>query len=286
MMEQARLVCSQAEASGLMLIPLKGAALNMGLPYQDLGLRSMCDLDLLAQRRQFEEIEALLRDEGYCPIMDRSYYRRHSHHFHYKKDLGKDTISLELHWTPLLKMFCHPVLEDEMFRRSRLHLFQGRSIRVLQPEDFTLGILMHLVAHRYRDQLKWLVDLAEVAHHFPLDWNVIWQHAERLGALRATTMAIMHAQTLLEAPIPPSSSTPFLLPLLHALNPESNLLTSQPQPSWVERALIDLLAYDSPAQGLLFLLRKNSELLERYGHLRLPDGLTLAVRSRRLPVRI
>jgi hypothetical protein len=145
---------------------------------------------------------------------------------------------------------------------------------------------MHLIAHRYRDQLKWLVDLAEVAHHFTLDWDVIWQRAERLGALRATILSITLAQTLLEAPIPPPPSTPFCLSLLAALNPEHNIITSQPQPSWLERALIDLLAFDSPAQGALFWVRKTSELLERYGHLRLPDDLTLAARSRRLPTRI
>jgi len=258
--------------------------------YDDPGLRAQCDLDLLVPRHQVRPMDRLLQRMGFEEdAVSHAYELRHSHHLRYRlgapcgaKGARRDPtrVLLELHWTGLLTKFARRNEERQILARARKHELRGAVLCMLAPEDLTLLVLLHFCGHRYRAQLKWVVDVAELARFFgaELSWDTIWDRARRIGALRALTLGTEFARTLLDAPIPfrPRSTprlTPRATPLLGALrrlNPVEDLVTSQPQPAWAWRALIDLLEYDSPLYGLLFLLGKGTELLERYRGIRLP----------------
>lgn len=270
LMEQAQSLCCRAEARGLVLIPLKGAALNMGLPYNDLSLREMCDLDLLVPPGQLEGVERLLEEQGYVETSDRGYHLRHLHHLTYMREVGDQHVMVELHWTPLYAIWSSPRQEAAMIERSRVLRCGGAGIRALDTEDMLLTVILHLAAHRYRAQLKWLVDIAELARCQPVAWDRVWRRAKKLGAYRAVYFACHLAGQLLEAPIPLPARAPLLHSLMIAASSVESLVTSQEQPEMTRRALINLLQFDSPLGGLGYLAHKGTELLERRWGLRVP----------------
>jgi hypothetical protein len=263
-------LCGAAAEQGLTLVPIKGAALNL-LLYRDLGLRAMCDLDLWASRPQLAAVEALLQRCGYRDETPRGYALRHSHHLKYILELGPRRVMVELHWTGLLADYASPDEEQRMLARARPQQLDpdGPRLGLLHPDDLTLVVILHLAVHRYRAQLKWLVDVAELARAFAVDWPALWAAAGRVGGLRAATLAALLARELLDAPIPTPPRAPWLLDWLRRASPPADLVASEPQASWPRRALVNLLAYDSPLHGLRFLARKGDELLERYHGIRL-----------------
>jgi hypothetical protein len=265
-MNEAVELCSLAESSGLLLIPLKGAALNMGLPYDDYSLRDMCDLDLFARQDQLDEIEALLFKRGYQITINKEYASRHHHHLQYRKEMGWVSVFVDLHWTLLFRMFNQQNEEDLVIEQTRLHQFHGAYIRILSPELMILSLLIHLAWHRFRGKLKWLVDVAELARadSKKIQWDNVWSQAKSIGAYRSMCAATLLATELLEAPIPEPPKKPYLIFLLKYFIRSQQIIASKEQPMWIERMLINLLEQDSCTAGIRFLLHKGNELLERY----------------------
>ena len=269
LLDEGQRLCAAACAEGLTLVPLKGTALHLIDVYEP-GLRTQCDLDLLAPREELEALDGLLRRAGWQEDAEhRSYALRHQHHLTYWRD-GQRML-LELHWTGLLAQFSDRAVERALLARCVTRQVRGQPLRLLATSDLCFLVILHFCFHRFRAQLKWLVDIAELARAggAELRWDEVYGLARRVGALRATTLAVELARELLDAPIPPPPRRPRLLPALARLAPALALVRSEPQPSLRERALIDLLAYDSPLHGARFLGRKAVELLERRG-LRLP----------------
>ncbi len=285
-MAESLSLCAEAEEQGLTLIPLKGADLNLSRPYNDPGLRWMCDLDLLTSRHQVEALEGFLRERGYEEHGDRESYLRYYHHLGYQRQIGREQVSLELHFTALHVMYGDPRADARLIERARVEEVQvpgpgdssasrtgqGRKIRRLHPEDATLSVLLHFAEHRFRGQLKWLVDIAELARHREthLDWGEILEAARTLGARRAALHALGLARVLLGAPIPDLPHRSRLAPLLGRLSTAAAVVESEEQPCWGRRALINLLSFDAPLPGLSYLLHKGAELAEGHLHLRLP----------------
>ncbi len=274
LMGEAGALCNLAEQRGLVLIPLKGAALNMGLPYNDPGLRSMCDLDLLTSRDQVQPLTAMLVEQGYEPCGGERGMQtamRYSHHFMFGREVRGQHVHLELHWTAMHEMFARTEVDARLIQRSELRSWGDSRIRFLHPEDLLLAVMLHLAEHRYRDQLKWLVDVAELSRALQgeIDWARLMTQARAVGAGRVCTFITRLAAVYLDAPVPRSASGP-LHPLLERLNPYEALVESQPQPSMTRKILIDLFQFDTPVDGLAYLFHKGSELLDRHLGLRLP----------------
>lgn len=274
LMDEARGLCALAEERGLLLIPLKGAALNMGLPYDDLSLRSMSDLDLLTSRDQVESLTSLLMERGYEPCGGARGMRtslRYSYHFMFEREVRGLHVHLELHWTAMRLLYCRPEEDDQVIQRAALRPWGDALVRVLHPEDQLLAVILHFAEHRFRCQLKWLVDVAELcrAHEGELDWPRLAARVRAMGAERVCGHALELAAVYLDAPAPGGFSVP-LRPLLARLNPIEALVEARPYPPVAARALSDLLLFDAPVDGLAFLFHRGSELLDRHLGLTVP----------------
>lgn len=273
MLESTRGLCAAAEAEGLTLIPLKGTALNLLGIYDDPGLRTQCDVDLLTSRDQILRMDRLLHQHGFEEDrIPHAYELRHSHHLRYVQEGAPTRLLLELHWTGLLDRYSRRDEERRILARCGMQVVQGVELRMLAPDDLVLLVMLHFCIHRYRGQLKWLVDVAELARQFEdvLDWSAIWARAQRIGALRAVSLAAELARNHLAAPIPHHGRLTLALGLLRQLAPIQSVVTSQPQPAWRHRLLINILQYDSPLHAALFLAGKGTEVLERERGIRLP----------------
>ena len=253
----------------LPLVPLKGVALLPTL-YDDLSQRSMVDVDVLAAREHIADFDVVMKQLGYSTVGDLRQRRAHSHHLTYLKQAGRDPVHVELHWTPFMMMYVQPV-ED---RRAWRQALRSSGPPELAPTDLMLSLLLHFAAHRYRSQLKWLVDIARLAAERPMaiDWDTLWQSARRLGARRAAAFAAWQAKRLLGAPIPTIAAHSAELALLERLCSSQSLVESAAQPNWLESSLINLLTFDSPLCGLRFVSRKGTEVMERYTPIRLPQA--------------
>jgi len=276
-----RALCRQATERGLALLPLKGTALQLDGLYPRPGLRSQCDLDLLTERSQLPALDALLREHGLQHRGDPAYALRHQHHLKYSGSDGHGrNVLVELHWTPFFVTYGHARSDAAALARATevaaapTDAGAGEPpLRLLDPVDTLLSVGLHLAVHRYRGQLKWLVDVAELArrdgHH--LAWSELWGRATELQAVKALARVFALASELLGAPLPPPPRRGTLGPaLLARLSEPTALLEAEDQPPWSRRLLIDLLQRDRPTAALGNLLDKGLELLDRY------QGLTLS----------
>jgi hypothetical protein len=265
---EARRLCALAEAQGLTLIPLKGAALNLGRPYDDLGLRAMVDLDLLTRREEMAALEELLARSGYSRHGDRATYLRWYHHTAFKRQVHGVDVLVELHWTALHVMYSREAIDAEVIARARIRSVEG--LRLLDPAAMLLSVALHVAVHRYRSGLKWLVDVAELARSTgaELDWDWLWRTARAAGAGRSLGHVFELARLLLDAPLPAARG--LLEPVLGHLCPPEAVVRSERQPRLLESLLINLLQYDSPLDGLRYALHKGAEVLQRTTGVELP----------------
>lgn len=273
LVEEAVRLCAEAEQAGLTLVPLKGSALNLGLPYHDLSMRSMCDLDLLTRREQVADLDRFLTERGYrLQGPPRDALERYGSHLGYL-GAGQSSVRVELHWTALGLLFGRPEADAELLQRTRLHSYGGLALRVLDRQASILGVLLHLAGHRYGGQLKWLVDLNELSRSpfDPFDWSDLWGTINSLGATRACAHSVLLARDLLQAPIPLARPASLLSSALWALAPPQLLVTGE-LPRWRERLwpLISFAQNDSPWDALRFLLYKGTQSLEHRLGVRLP----------------
>jgi hypothetical protein len=252
LVEFALEVCAAAETAGLTLIPFKGAALNLGQPYGDLRLREQSDIDLLARPEQFEQLRELLADLGCRPSGEHEHSRRRQHELKFAYGGKRAPLLVELHWTPFFEPFQQRQTDEAALGRAVPVERQGRVIRLLDSVDTMLSLALHLAVHRYREQLKWLVDVAELARQLGdrLDGPELWRRASAIQAVRAVSRAFELARELLGAPLPAPPARPRCIGLMRRLSPAVRLVRSQHQPSWPRRAAIDLLLHDSLRHAL------------------------------------
>jgi hypothetical protein len=272
LLQQALALCERALAQGLRLVPLKGAALLLGRPYPDLALREICDVDLLAHPGDWPALQALFLAEGYRFTSANKRELSYAHHATFEREVSGQAILVELHWTPTFGFYGDRKSDLRFLERTELVRVGPSTIPLLQAEDMFLSLALHLAFHRFRGQLKWLVDLVEYARFAKPSWPVIYSRAEELGASRA----LFHGLEL--------SREAFGLEAGHLvagdrrgvalarLCPMQQIASSATQPAWSTRLVVDLLLHDSWAAGAYRLLVKGAELGARVGLLpqRLP----------------
>lgn len=265
-------LCAAARRAGLVLVPLKGAALLIRNTYPDLSCRKMCDLDLLTSRAQLDAMCEFLLKRNYRDCSDYHRMFRYSRSLLFRKEVNGHAIPLELHWSAFLEMAPSRGLDADVIGRLRPVEVDNERIDLLSDEDMLLGLAVHLGLHRYRIRLKWLLDLARFAEQAEqgFDWRLFWRNAKTLGAVRSTNYSLHLAKALLDAPVElegrPSR-------VLEKYCPPFALLENRAHASWGERLVVDLLLRDSAWAGIRSWAHKAAELGERHSRLAAPAWL-------------
>jgi len=245
-------VCTAAAREGLTLIPFKGAALNLGTPYNDLRLREQSDVDLLARPDQLDRLRELLRALGCRPGGKHEHSRRERHELRFAYGSERAPLLIELHWTPFFGAFQQRQANEAALAHAQLSERNGEPISLLDPPDTMISLALHLAVHRYREQLKWLVDVAELGRRLgdSLDAPELWRRADAIHVQRAVAYVFALARELLDAPLPPAPRRPGWMRLLRRLSPAERLVRSSRQPGWFVGTAVDLLSHDSLRYGL------------------------------------
>lgn len=191
----------QLQEKGIDIIVLKGAHIAESM-YENIGLRSMSDIDILAREDDLMLIEEVLFSLGFKPLELNRVVSQYNKHFRYSLS-GADT-DLEIHWT--IKDHGHPYkidIDGFWIRARPLTLAQAPAM-ALSPEDLILHLCLHTATHARVMRLRMLCDIGEVTrrHGANLDWEWIAAEARRCGIVRSVYVILRLARELLNVSVP------------------------------------------------------------------------------------
>jgi len=196
-------VLQRLQEAGLRVLLLKGAYLAEQV-YGDIGLRPMGDIDLLTPPDKFPQVLESLTAMGFTS--ERPYFEEADGILHYHAPgLIKDGVLIELHWDLVLSS--SPVQFDiqHLWDRARPVTLEHGQAWALAPEDLLLYLCVHTAyVHEFHNQLRSLVDIAEVLHHSAdtINWDILVKTAGDWKAGRGVYLTLTLVKELLKAEIP------------------------------------------------------------------------------------
>lgn len=194
-------VLQRLQEKNIAVIVLKGAYLAEAV-YENIGLRSMCDIDLLVKQEDLLRVEQELLRMGYSTRQHDHVVGQENKHFVYV--LTKSGLQVEIHWA--LFEGKHPFqidLEGLWSRTQPVRLAQVPAL-ALSYEDLLLHLCLHTANHTYFMLLRMFYDIGELVRRkgLELDWQAIERGARDWGALRSVYVILRLAQELLGVAVP------------------------------------------------------------------------------------
>lgn len=207
-----------AAAAGILLLPLKGAALAPAY-YPSPALRPMSDLDLLARVDDFERVPAVFAALGYAQTPSTPAFVAERLRQPWQRELqftatrGSLTVLVEVRAEPL-DPAPTPIAELDTPLAARLGAYAARlwarataagdDAPRLAPEDLLLHVASHMVTRHADFRLIWLLDLAHLLRGTPaFDWQLLAHEAHSLGLAVPVRTALDAATRWLDAPAAP-----------------------------------------------------------------------------------
>jgi len=264
--ELARILTALQDA-GVPPIALKGAHLA-ALVYEQVGLRPMVDVDLLAHEADLERADSALRAIGYVKMVDPTRFAEERSHVVYAPP--PNGMLLELHHRLEWPMAPFRIDHDGLWARAESTDVAGVSSLVLSPEDLLLHLCLHAaVHHSYSAGLRPLCDIAAATRAYQprLDWEALVARAREWQATHCVYLTLRLAQELLGADVPISA--------LHALAPadmDSRLVV------WATERVLTPGQSDLRALGELWVVPAGASKLALYVKAILPPRRWLAQR--------
>jgi hypothetical protein len=191
------------DSHGIAAVPFKGPALAVRL-YGDLSLRGFGDLDILIREPDVARARRLLLDRGYSPerveIGELNQFLRENHELLLYRADGR--VRVDLHWRFTSRTACLSGDPERFLEDLETVSLAGEAVRSLRLETYLLVLSMHAAKHQWI-QLKFICDIAEILAVRDLDWHFVLQEAGQLGLKRVLGIALLLAQGLLGATVPP-----------------------------------------------------------------------------------
>jgi Uncharacterised nucleotidyltransferase len=184
-------------------IPFKGPVLGV-LLYGNLAFRKFSDLDIIVHKSDILKVKNLLVSQGFQAVPNLT---ESQEKIYIDSQLGynfvrNDGVVVEVHWTPIPKMFTFPIDPEKLWERLETISLAGKSVSVLAPEDFLIILCAHGCKDRW-SQLKWVCDIAQLIDSHPsLNWEKILEQAKVLGSKRRLWLGLLLAQKLLGVKLP------------------------------------------------------------------------------------
>lgn len=188
---------------GKKIVLLKGMDLALSL-YPNIGVRSMCDVDVLVDVENFEELTSLMKnsDEVFLPI-----YKSKAHEKYSKK--GDEYIypifsrygRIEIH--KYIPGFSANLKEKA--RKSAVPVIENTNLYHLKPEY----VLLHLCIHVYRhatvfSYLRMYCDINELVRKYQMDidWDFVIKAILENGWKEKFSWVYSYVNSLFETPFP------------------------------------------------------------------------------------
>ncbi len=185
-------------SEGIPLILLKGAFLADAV-YDNIGLREMSDIDVLAHPANLSRIAEILTGMGYTQMTAREEY-------HLPPMVRKGYASFEVHWDVTAPGTSYSIDPQGLWEQAMPVRIAGCDALTLSPEDLLLHLCVHTsYQHQFAFGLRPSCDIAETISHFlpVLNWQAIVERAALRGWQRGAYLALRLARELAGADVPP-----------------------------------------------------------------------------------
>jgi hypothetical protein len=162
-------------SAGIDAILLKGAALAK-IVYEDIGLRSMSDLDILVKQEDVVHIEEIMSSLNYVSVVGQQEEKWDEKHFHLPQYKHRENNTVvEIHRNITEKSIFLDT--DQWWKRARPVTIDGCDAYIPSPEDMLIHLCIHLYNHGYVNNimLRGLCDINETIVHYKdeVNWNLL-----------------------------------------------------------------------------------------------------------------
>jgi len=195
-------VKSLFDARNIKYFSFKGPCLAVQA-YRSLSQRVFLDLDLIVSPENMPQAQRALTAAGYSQeprrepplsqeFMDSALFRKLSHEqaFARRENLREEpSFVVDLHWGSAE----HSVMRisSDLLQEFAIEVdVCGQLIPTLKPELSMVLLCAHGTKHQW-EQIKWLVDIAELLRSNPcLDWHTVYKIARNFGASKKLDLAL------------------------------------------------------------------------------------------------
>ncbi len=187
-------------AAGVPVIVLKGGYLAEAV-YDNIALRTMCDIDILVQRESIPAAAEALASAGFDPQEHHLYPPppdANEYHFFHRQS----GCLVELHWEIINPEYPFQLKPDAVWSAAIPARIAGVEVQALSPADLLCHLAVHAGIHSYNVGLRTLVDIAETIRRLSPDWKTLDARARQFLCVRPVWLTLTLARRLLGAAVP------------------------------------------------------------------------------------
>jgi len=208
LVQQLARVLRLLAVAGVRAIPVKGLALADSL-YGNFAMRETCDLDVLVPPGQALAARRALVAHGHESPFPEWFFR----HFQFRSNPdcwlwsgeARRRHLVELHWRVLEHTPRAREAAADLWAEARPAACFGAPAWALSAEWEFLYVAWH-ASGESPVLLKWLADVHDLAVNRAIDWEKVWQKAERFEVIDAIRNVLGIVDELFDAPVRPGAS--------------------------------------------------------------------------------
>ena len=195
---------SVLQSEGIDLILLKGIYLATAV-YEQIGLREMGDIDVLAHSSDLPRIVEIMANLGHVPIqpifIDVTFQAKH----HLPRMEKKGLATFELHWNLVEPGASYSIDIEGLWKHAVPVQVVGFKALALSSEDLLLHLCVHASHHhQFNFGLRPFCDIAETIHRFnsTIDWQAVVEQAIAGKLQRGVYLTLRLAKEMIGADVP------------------------------------------------------------------------------------
>jgi len=190
--------------TGIPVAFFKGPVLAQ-MAYGEVSLRQAGDIDMLINRRHFDQARSLLESLDYemFPKLTPAQLASHLNNHCEIQFVRDDWFTVvDLHWDLAPRSFVFRVKADEVMSRLQTVSLAGTPVETFSNEDLVLYQSMHGAKHLWR-RLEWITALAEFLRATPaINWGAIVERAAQARATRMLALGLRLVGTFSDVNVP------------------------------------------------------------------------------------
>ncbi|MEI6290100.1 MAG: nucleotidyltransferase family protein, partial [Chloroflexota bacterium] len=188
-------------AKGIPVIVLKGGYLAEAV-YENVGLRTMSDIDLLVKEADLPAVDNELISKGYRPKEFNRVIGPEHQHFGYT--LPGRNLFVEVHWTIMPPVYKFIIDMPELWKRAVPVTLGAAPAFSLGLEDVILHLCLHTAKHAAEMGIRMLVDIDVLLKRYQekVNWTFLVETAREWKAEHAVYLVLRLSRDMLDAAVP------------------------------------------------------------------------------------
>ncbi|MBN1233513.1 MAG: nucleotidyltransferase family protein [Candidatus Coatesbacteria bacterium] len=164
------------------VIILKGLLFNEVI-YDNPGLRSMVDFDIMVRLEDLENIEKLLKEMGLNRPREKKFaaWENRSHHLLFEYKTTEASLLIEVHRLLFTEGIIFPDYND-IWKNIIPVNFSNETMYRMDNERLCLYTILTLAMQSFAINLRRLIDIVTIANSFPINWDIVRNLAQKWQA--------------------------------------------------------------------------------------------------------